>query len=71
MQDPVETAYNRILESLGLEGVAIGDYDLLERYALIVELEKAFNISLSDSQWNEILNKDSHEVVINLINSLI
>jgi hypothetical protein len=71
VSDSVTRQYNRILEDLNLVGIPMSSYDELDFISLIVELEKSFNISVSDDKWTELFGTSSHDNIMNHIRTLI
>lgn len=71
MSDTVKRVYTRVLYSLGLDGLPIRDYDLLDKASLITELEKTFDIVIEDKKANEFFKKCSHKVFIEYIRTLV
>lgn len=71
MSDTVTELYNQVLEDLGLDGCPIEDYDILDKASLIVDLERTFNIKISDNKANELFKQESHESWIDHIRGLL
>jgi acyl carrier protein len=71
MSNQLKQRYIRVLENLELDGIPLSDYDLLDRYSLAVELEKSFDIRMSDEEWEKVFKNGSHESVMDHIKTLI
>lgn len=71
MEDSISRRYNQVLEDLNLDGCPMSDYDELDMVSLVVDLEKAFDIQISDYEADKLFSSGSHEDWIEYIRTLL
>lgn len=71
MSDAVLVRYNQVLEKLDLDGCPMSEYDALDIVSLIIDLERAFNIQISNNKANELFKQGSHKAWMDYIRTLL